>query len=198
VDVAVARGAAVLPYRWKEDSARAFAASKGALLAGSRSSEGYSLSPASLQSIPSGAAIVLPSPNGSTLSLAIGASVTFAACLRNCESVAARAAAHGPKIAVIPAGERWQDDTLRPCLEDLIGAGAVLARLPGRRSPEAELAMAAFERFRGDLHGALSGCGSGQELIEMGFASDIEVASKYACSAAAPILIEDRFVNERG
>lgn len=43
VDIAVARGAAVLPYRWRDPSAGAFAKSKGALLATSRSGDGYSL-----------------------------------------------------------------------------------------------------------------------------------------------------------
>ena len=196
VDVAVAGGASVLPYRWKDESAQAFAASKGATLAGSRFSSGYSLSPASLESVAAGAAIVLPSPNGSTLSFTSSARVTFTACLRNCQAVAARAVARGARISVIPAGEHWPDDTLRPCLEDLIGAGAVLARLPGRKSPEAELAVAAFERFRGNLHAALSDCGSGRELIEMGFASDVEMASDYASSAAAPVLFEDRFLDD--
>jgi 2-phosphosulfolactate phosphatase len=69
VDIAVARGASVLPYRWRDSSAEAFAKSKGALLASPRSAGGYSLSPLSLQSIPAGTALVLPSPNGSTLCL---------------------------------------------------------------------------------------------------------------------------------
>ncbi len=37
VDVAVSRGAVVYPYRWKDDSAREFAVSKGAYLACRRS-----------------------------------------------------------------------------------------------------------------------------------------------------------------
>src|ERR1700691_5183038 len=104
VDVAVARGASVLPYRWRDSSAETFANSKGALLASSRSAGGYSLSPPSLQSIPAGAALVLPSPNGSTLCLMAGAVTTFTACLRNCRAVAATARAHGSRIAVGPAG----------------------------------------------------------------------------------------------
>jgi 2-phosphosulfolactate phosphatase len=63
VDIAVSRGASVLPYRWRDGSAEAFAKSKGALLASHRSAGGFSLSPPSLQSLPAGAALVLPSPN---------------------------------------------------------------------------------------------------------------------------------------
>ena len=55
VDIAVANGASVLPYRWKDDSAAKFAQEKGACLASARRSGGaYSLSPASLQTIPAG------------------------------------------------------------------------------------------------------------------------------------------------
>jgi 2-phosphosulfolactate phosphatase len=99
------------------------------------------------------------------------------------------------RVAVIPAGEHWDDGTLRPCLEDWIGAGAVLSLLTGRRSPEAELAVAAFERFRGDLASALSHCGSGKELVEGGFRCDVELASEYGVSSAVPMLAGNRFVN---
>jgi 2-phosphosulfolactate phosphatase len=196
VDIAVSNGASVLPYRWKDDSAISFAIEKGAVLAGGRSTEDiYTLSPASLRSIPRGTALVLPSPNGSTLALsAMGASV-YTACLRNAPAVAQRAATHGPRIAVIPAGERWHDSSLRPCLEDLIGAGAVLEALPGRLSPEAETAVAAFSRFRRDLRGALSRCGSGKELIDRGFELDVELAAEHAVSTVSPMLVQERFVD---
>lgn len=197
VDIAVARGASVLPYRWRDNSAEAFAASKGALLAAPRSAHGeYSLSPASLQSIPAQTALVLPSPNGSTLCLDTSGSMILTTCLRNSTAVAARARAFGPRIAVIPAGEQWSDGSLRPAIEDLIGAGAVLAELPGRLSPEAELAVAAFERFRHNLHDVLARCGSGRELLERGFVRDVELAAEYASSSSAPVLRGDRFVNE--
>ena len=194
VDIAVTNGAAVLPHRWGDASAAAYAKSKGALLAGRRGDRGqYSLSPASLRSIPSGAALVLPSPNGSTLSLSAGGAVVITACLRNCEAVAARVREFGSRIGVVPAGEQWSDGTLRPCVEDLVGAGAVLASLGGSRSPETELAVAAFEHFRGNLYDAIANSGSGRELIERGFAEDVEWAAEYAGSSAVPVLRGDRF-----
>jgi transposase InsO family protein len=56
VDIALAKGASVLPYRWKDDSSKRFAAEKGAVLADGRSAGSeYTLSPASLRSIPPGA-----------------------------------------------------------------------------------------------------------------------------------------------
>jgi 2-phosphosulfolactate phosphatase len=196
VDIAVSRGASVFPYRWKDDSATRFAAEKGAVLPGDRDAgTEYSLSPASLRAIPRGTRLVLPSPNGSTLALDASGIPVFTACLRNAPAAAEAAAAHGSRIAVIPAGEQWRDGSLRPCLEDLIGAGSVLAALPGRPSPEAEMAVATFARFRHDLRGALSGCGSGKELIERGFELDVELAAEYGVSRAAPVLSGERFVD---
>jgi 2-phosphosulfolactate phosphatase len=196
VDIVVARGAFVLPYRWKDDSAARFAEEKHAHVASSRRSQvAFSLSPASVRAIPPGTALVLPSPNGSTLCLSVNHVPTFTACFRNAPAVAAHVARSAARVAVIPAGEHWDDDTLRPCLEDWIGAGAVLSLLTGRRSPEAELAVAAFEHFRGDLAGALSRCGSGKELVEGGFRCDVELASEYGVSSAVPMLMGDRFVN---
>jgi len=67
VDIALSRGASVLPYRWKDGSASRFARDHGALLAESRTVGGpYSLSPDSLLSVPPGTRLVIPSPNGST------------------------------------------------------------------------------------------------------------------------------------
>jgi len=132
----------------------------------------YSLSPASLRMIPPGTALVLPSPNRSTLALRASGPV-YTACLRNAPAVAAQAVVHGSRIAVIPAGERWPDGTLRPCVEDLIGAGAAIAAMTGTMSPEAEGALATFTRFNRDLLGALGRCGSGKELIEIGLSATL-------------------------
>jgi len=196
VDIVVANGAAVLPWRWKDESAARYAGEKQAHLASpSRADDRYSLSPASVTAIPPGAALVLPSPNGATICAATPNVPTFTACLRNAPAVAAHLINAFTRIAVIPAGERWDDDSLRPCLEDWLAAGAVLSLLNGRRSPEAELAVAAFDRFREDLHRALIECASGRELTERGFLRDVELAAAYGASSAVPVLAGDRFVN---
>ena len=196
VDIALSNGASVYPYRWKDDSAKQFALAEGALLAAKRTTaDGLSLSPNSLRFIPEGSAIVLPSPNGSTLSLSTNGVPTFTACLRNAPQVAKRAALCGSRIAVIPAGERWPDDSIRPCVEDLLGAGAVLAELPGTRSPEADLAVSAFSNAHRNLAEVISLCSSGRELIEAGFSPDVELAAKYAVSLVAPMMAGKRFVD---
>ncbi|MDH3605240.1 MAG: hypothetical protein OEU26_37080, partial [Candidatus Tectomicrobia bacterium] len=54
VDIAVANGAIVYPYRWRDATTHAYAASRGAIAASRRQDTGYSLSPASLRHIPPG------------------------------------------------------------------------------------------------------------------------------------------------
>ncbi|MBV8732007.1 MAG: 2-phosphosulfolactate phosphatase, partial [Acidobacteriia bacterium] len=69
-----------------------------------------------------------------------------------------------------------------------LGAGAILAALSGRASPEARAAIAAFEDARGRLAEALEQCPSGRELIERGFAKDVALAAQLDASATAPNL----------
>ena len=138
VEVATANGAVVLPYRFRDATAAGFAARSNALLASSRDGSGYSLSPVSLREIPAGTRLVLPSPNGATISLAAPQARMVAGCLRNATAVAHAAERSSARIAVIPCGEKWPDGSLRPALEDLLGAGAVIAALGGSKSPEAK------------------------------------------------------------
>jgi 2-phosphosulfolactate phosphatase len=196
VDVAVAQGAMVFPYRWRDDTARAYAVSVGALLADpGRHPSRYSLSPASLTRIPEGTRLVLPSPNGATLTLGAQPTPVLAGCLRNAGAVAAVARTYGRKIAVIPAGERWKDDgSLRPSFEDLIGAGAIISHLDGWQSPEALVALAAFRAVESELDHALRQCSSGKELIEWGFATDVKLAAQLDVSACAPLLVNDAYI----
>ena len=193
VAVAAARGAAVFPCRWRDESAADYARSVDAVLAGPRGKSVYSLSPRSLMSLPEGGRIVLPSPNGATLSLNTGATPTFAGCLRNARSVAAAARACGPRIAVIACGERWPDGGLRPALEDQIGAGAVLAHLDGGLSPEAAVAVAVYEHAAPRLLEALRTSASGKELAGWGFEDDVAIAAELNVDDLAPKLCDGAF-----
>jgi 2-phosphosulfolactate phosphatase len=196
VDIATGRGALVFPYRWKDETAVAFAASMAAVLAGSkRNTAGYSLSPQSLLRISTGARLVLPSPNGSTLTLATGETPTLAGCLRNARAVAQAAQKYGRRVTVIPAGERWKDDaSLRTAFEDLIGAGAILHHLPDNRSPEARLAVAAYRDAHPHLEKLIRQCSSGKELVERGFEKDVALASELNVSTCVPVFLNGAYV----
>jgi 2-phosphosulfolactate phosphatase len=195
VDVAVSRGAAVLPYPYRRDAAAtAFAQSHSAVLAVPRKERGYSLSPASLTGIPAGTRLVLPSPNGSALTVLARAPLVLAGCLRNAAAVAEFIGGRAP-VAVLPCGERWPDGSLRPAVEDLVGAGAIIAHLPGRPSPEARAALAAYRAAEADLAGFLAGCASARELAELGFAGDLPLAAELNVSRAVPLYRAPAYVN---
>jgi 2-phosphosulfolactate phosphatase len=188
VDVASSRGAAILPYPWNDSSAAEFARAQGAELAGRRRQARYSLAPESYLDAPAGLRCVLPSPNGAAVTLAASKTcpVLLAGCLRNARAVAAAAQKLGGTFNLIPAGERWLDGSLRPALEDWLGAGAILHSLPGSRSPEAEAAVALFDRYRETLVATLDSCGSGRELDGRGHHKDKLIAGELDVSSCVP------------
>lgn len=217
VSVAVDAGVTVHPYRWRDASARAFAHERGATLAVprsvSRTDGGVSLSPASIRAARGLTDLVLPSPNGSTISalLAGAGAQVVAASLRNRSAVAGRVvdwlqSTRGttgqPTVVVVPAGERWPDGSLRPAVEDLWGAGAVVAALTSRLehragplllSPEAEAAGTAWLAVEDRVAQALEECASGRELVEQGWSDDVAVAAELDASNVAPVLRDGAF-----
>lgn len=195
VDIATARGAQVFPFRLCDESVRTFAESVGAIPAESKRSTGeYTLSPQSLEAIPRGTRLVLPSPNGATLTLATGDTPTLCGCLRNARAVARAATRMGKRIAIIPAGERWSDGTLRPAVEDWLGAGAILNELAGNLSPEARAARASFRESNADFKTTLEQCSSGKELIAQGFTRDVQLAAEWNVSNVAPYFRNGAYV----
>jgi 2-phosphosulfolactate phosphatase len=197
VDVAVSRGARVFPFRWKDESAQGYATQLGAELASPRGQEGkFSLSPVSMRNAVEGTRIVLSSPNGSELTMEAKAAggIVLAGCFRNCQAVAKYAAERGRTIAVIASGEHWPDGTLRPAVEDIAAAGAIIAGLPGAPSPEASAAVAVWNFAKNDIRTFLTSCASGRELIERDFEEDVRIAGEVNVSAAVPILRERAYI----
>nr|WP_172323135.1 2-phosphosulfolactate phosphatase [Paenarthrobacter sp. CM16] len=202
VSVAVERGAMVFPYPHRDASATDFAAHHQALLAGPRNTGGLSLSPSSLRTAGTLERVVLPSPNGSTISheLAASASKVVAVSLRNAAATARWVHATLPfdaVIAVIAAGEKWTDGALRPSLEDQLGAGAFIAGLAnagrGGLSPEAEMAAVSFGAARPRLTEMLRSCSSGRELIDAGYAEDVTIAAELDGSSVVALLLNGAF-----
>ncbi|MEV6709547.1 2-phosphosulfolactate phosphatase [Micromonospora wenchangensis] len=205
VEVAVARGVRVHPFPWGEQAAD-YAVRVGAVAAVGRrqttTAHPWSLSPAALASAPVVADLVLPSPNGSAISAAASATgrPVVAACLRNARAVGRWLHHRGygttdAPVGVIAAGERWPDGTLRPSVEDLLGAASVLdavSGVPGGLSVEAAMALAALASTP-DVPAAVRGCVSGRELIESGFAGDVEAAVQRDVSTVVPVLRQGVF-----
>ncbi len=200
VDVAVARGAEVLPFPLGKYGADELARTDQAVLARPRAEAagGPSLSPPSLAGLQPGTRLVLPSPNGSALSAMVKDRTAFAGSLRNATAVAAALQNSGERIAVIAGGEHWPGGSLRPAIEDLLGAGAIISRLKGELTPEARSARAAYLELRDELAATLRASLSGRELIDRGFTGDVEMAAEEDASAAVPGLLEGRYRNLAG
>lgn len=199
VSLANEQGAMIAPWPWKDDSAQRYAAEMGAQAASIDrrfSDHAFTLSPASLLKIPAGTRLVLPSPNGSTVAFKArekGVQV-FTAGLRNRQATAA-ACRHFQRILVIPCGERWPDGSLRPAIEDYVAAGGIIAALGERqRSPEAEMALAAYQSAREQDFASLFQCASALELVERGFAADVDLCLSVDITQHASRLVDNFFV----
>jgi 2-phosphosulfolactate phosphatase len=201
--IAVEQGIVVHPYPWRAGDAVSYAAARGATLATGRreglASGAVSLSPASFLGATGIGRVVLPSPNGSAIAFALadaGVDVVGAS-LRNAGAVAQWLGARtGSRVSVVAAGERWPDGGLRPAVEDLWGAGAVLSMLGVEgASPEACAAAAAFDAVRDRLGEELAACASGRELVDGGFAADVDLAAALDASAVVPVLAGDAFLD---
>ncbi|WP_322895121.1 MULTISPECIES: 2-phosphosulfolactate phosphatase [unclassified Yoonia] len=199
VDIACANGALVFPFPiHDQEAAQQEADRRNAVLAGRRSDKTarFSLSAPTLRGIAKRTRLLLPSPNGSHISFAAKGKPILAGCLRNAAAVAEEAMrlVEDGTLAVIPAGERWQDGSLRPAIEDLIGAGAVISALTGTLSQEAAVARDVFHSSRPVLLDRLMRSVSGVELCERGFPQDVETAATLNVSACAPVLRDDFYI----
>jgi 2-phosphosulfolactate phosphatase len=206
VSVCVDRGMTAFPYRWDDPGATEFAAAHGAELAVRRREVSvehpWSLSPAVLSEAPFTPRLVLPSPNGSTIAAAAADAGTtvVAACLRNAAAVgrwvlAQRFGTSGRPVLVVAAGERWPDRSLRPALEDALGAGAVLQHLGAAGctlSPEAA-AIATMSASTPDVEAAVRSCGSARQLVHAGYGGDVEVAAVVDGDRTVPVLRHGAF-----
>ncbi|MFD1735464.1 2-phosphosulfolactate phosphatase [Bacillus salitolerans] len=105
-------------------------------------------------------------------------------------------------ITIIPCGEQWNEtreyeDTLRPAVEDYLGAGAILSYLGGDKSPEAKICMAGFLSVREKIEDVIWECGSGRELRERGFDADVKHCIRLNTYKTVPMLQDGYFVDVR-
>jgi 2-phosphosulfolactate phosphatase len=159
----------------------------------------FSLSPASLAKISRGDRLIFTSLNGAACtSAAAPAPVVIVGALTNASATARTIrglldAGVAARCTVVACGERWtsvsdEPDSLRPSIEDLLGAGAIVAALQGlRTSPEAALAAASYRELQDEIGDVLRRCVSGRELIDRGFPDDVEIAAAVDSSEAVPV-----------
>jgi len=208
VTVATGRGTVVYPHPWPAADVAAFATARDAALAVPRPEvterHPWSLSPAQLLTVPTPRRLVLPSPNGSAIAAASSGRV-LAGCLRNATATARWLTDGGfgtaeRPVTVIAAGERWPGGELRPALEDLLGAAAIIAAFGPAvtRSPEAAATEAVWLTHRQDAHEFLRDCPSGRELTRRGWGADVDVAAEHDVQTAVPVLIGEAFRSVAG
>jgi len=202
VSLAADNGARIYPWPWKDASAVEYGNKIGVNTASfdrKFTGEGYSLSPTSICNISAGESLVLPSPNGSTISFRareLGIAV-FSGCFRNMNATA-KACQEFKRILVVPCGERWPDGSLRPAVEDHVAAGGIIAAL-GRESlsPEAHTAVAAWKHHQKHSLSLLQQCSSAIELRQRGFEEDIALCLDADVSEMACLLHGDFFSSTR-
>lgn len=201
----LARGATALSYSAEELDAmggreRAAATLDAEIVARDRAATTarFSLSPASLATIGPGDRLIFTSLNGATCTAAASdAPIVLVGGLTNRTAVARvvrdfLADGTAERCTIVACGERWtpmvdEPDSLRPSIEDLIGAGSIVAALSGlETSPEAEIAAAAFVASEHRLVHALRRCVSGRELIAKGFPDDVDLAAQIDSTSAVP------------
>ena len=196
VAVAVARGAAVWPHSGHERAEGLARAIGATLVRGRNMREGRTLSPASLLAVEEGERLIMPSDNGSVISHAalMSGLTVVAGSMRNASAVAEWLTGRFSTVGLVPAGEEWPDGAMRVCYEDLIGAGAIAAGIAERGgesglTPDAKAAAAAF-RSRSPLAEAPSG----RDLVERGFADDVQLAEQVDVDPVVPVLRDGRYV----
>lgn len=61
-------------------------------------------------------------------------------------------------------------------------------------SPEAQAAAASFAAIENDVGAALRACASGRELVDIGYANDVDTAAQLDESHVVPVLDGDAFI----
>ncbi len=141
-----------------------------------------------------GKRLVLTTTNGTgAIARSAAARAIYVGALVNASAIA-RAVAKDESLVLLCAGR-----TTGVALEDLLGAGAIIAALPASCFDEAQLSDGArlsldlFRRAKKDLHAFLRECESGRNLLRMGAAADVALCAELDRVAVSPRLLRGRF-----
>ncbi|MDN4072221.1 2-phosphosulfolactate phosphatase [Fictibacillus terranigra] len=193
VVTALSYGAKIFPYPPPiNEEAKKYAEEVGAELLSGRAEAlkwgTHSLSPASFSLHDQEKKFVMCSLNGAAcIWAARKVPALLIGCLRNASAAAEKAEQlqkqSGAEITVVACGERWEnpkeaENNIRPGIEDYLGAGAILSKLNGSKSPEAQVCIGAYLYQKENIKEIIWNCGSGLELRERGFSEDVEHCTK--------------------
>lgn len=210
VVTAIHHGALIYPYPvYKDGKELDFAEKVGAELIFGRAESvklgNPTLSPVTFNQTHKHKKYVLCSLNGALCSwVAAKVPALLIGSLLNASSVATYASKlqsqTSTDITVISCGEQWEDvfdreNKLRPAMEDYLGAGAILSKLNGEKSPEAELCASAFKSVEERVQDLIWDCGSGRELRLKGFEKDVLHAAQIDAFKNVPILTDSYFID---
>lgn len=210
VVTAIEHGAIIYPHPPpRNERAKAYAAQLGAELIQGRAEGakygGHTLSPLSFSSSDRGKKLVMCSFNGAACTwVAKQVPALLIGSLLNASAVAETAnhlrVKNNVPITVVPCGERWSDvmdsdNNMRPGIEDYLGVGLIVSKLHGEKSPEAQVCQGAYESAKSNMKELIKDCGSGRELRERGYGSDVDYCLQIDQSKAVPILRENHFRN---
>ncbi len=134
---------------------------------------------------------------GSSTAPSVGSALTVPGSLRNRRAVAEWVLAQqGDKgerfmVAIVAAGETWDDGSPRFAVEDLLAAGALIDALADLGidycSPEAAAAAAAFTGLRNATGHLIGASSSGRALTAAGRRADIDHAIELDVSSEVPL-----------
>jgi 2-phosphosulfolactate phosphatase len=142
-----------------------------------------------------GATMFMCTTNGTRALLAAReAAVLFTGAIVNAAAVAEALRATGRDVTLLCAGTNGE-----VAMEDVIGAGAVVARLAAEQVDDAgRLAMDVFEAGRNHLAGVLSETVGGINVRQAGLSDDIEFAARLDAVPVVGVAAGDPLVVTRG
>ncbi|MEO6951016.1 MAG: 2-phosphosulfolactate phosphatase [Polyangia bacterium] len=141
-----------------------------------------------------GKKLVLTTTNGTgAIARSAAARAIYVGALVNAAAVA-RAVSNAESLVLVCAGR-----TTGVALEDLLGAGAIIAALPAGSFEEsllsdgARLSLDLFIRSKKRLHAFLRECESGRNLLRMGAEADVKLCAELDRNDVAPRLVRGCF-----
>lgn len=194
---ALANGAkAVIPVKTLSEARRIRSKNPDYLLAGERGGlkpRGFELGNSPLEYIPErvfGRTIVLTTTSGTrALTYSAGARWVLVGAFLNARSVAEKSVAlageEGVNISLVQSGTNGMFS-----LEDFIGSGAIIDRMPKEEldlTDSAHAALLAFKQSEKDLYNNLLKSSHSKRLMKIGFDKDIKFSSQLDVSSITPI-----------